>query len=207
MSRVRATLIPLPNKKYQLIVADPAWFYKKSGGIKSARGLCTKYYPVMTTEEIKSIPVNKIADKNCYLFLWATAPVLPEAIEVLKSWGFEYFTVVFTWIKTNKKSDSLFWGMGNSSRANPEFVLLGRKGKIQRLDAGVHSVIERDEDIDPDEYIEIIKSKIQYHSKKPKEVIERIRNLYGNLDMLEMFARETSENHDTWGNEVPLLNQ
>ena len=98
-------------------MADPAWTYRKSGGIKSARGLAKKYYDTMELDEIKNLPINDICDKNCYLFLWTTAPVMPEAIDVLKYWGFSFFTVVFTWIKTNKKADTLFWGMGNSSRA------------------------------------------------------------------------------------------
>ena len=176
-----------PDKKYNIIYADPPWTYKKSGGIKSSRGLAKKFYPTMELEDIKNLPIDSICENNCYLFMWCTAPTIPEALDVLYSWGFEYYTCVFTWIKKNKIADSLFWGMGNSSRANPEFILLGRKGKIPRVNADVHSVVE---------------AKIQKHSKKPDEVRDRIVRLYGDIPRIELFAREKAEGWDSWGNEV-----
>lgn len=177
-----------PNKKYSIICADPPWTYKKSGGIKSARGLAKKFYKTMELKDIKNLPVKDICENNCYLFLWCTAPTIPEALQVLYAWGFEYYTLAFTWVKTNKKADTLFWGMGNSTRANPEFVLLGRKGKLKRVDAGVHSVVM---------------SKIQTHSKKPFEVYKRIDDLYGNnIDKIELFARDYKVGWDSWGDEI-----
>ena len=119
--------------------------------------------------------------------MWTTSPKLPESLEVMKAWGFEYFNVIFTWIKTNKVSDTLFWGMGNTTRANAEYVLLGRKGKLDRLNAGVHSVVM---------------SKIEKHSKKPDEVRNRIESLYGDLPRIELFAREKINGWDSWGNEL-----
>lgn len=174
----------LPNKKYRIIYADPPWSYRKSGGIKSARGLAKKYYSTMDIEDIKNLPIQKISDKNCYLFLWVTAPCMQEGLDVLKVWGFELFTIAFTWIKLNKRSDTLFWGMGNSTRANPEYVLLGRKGKLERIAKNVHSVIM---------------SKIGEHSKKPNEVRDRILCLYGDLPRIELFARQRFEGWDSWG--------
>jgi len=178
------------NKKYKIIYADPPWTYDKSGGIKSARGLAKKFYNTMSIDDIKALPVSEITEDNCYLFLWATAPNIQQALDTLKSWGFELFTIVFTWIKINKKSDSLFWGMGNSSRANPEYVLLGRKGKLKRLDAGVHSVVQE---------------RIQEHSKKPDEVRKRILRLYGDLPRIELFARQEKNGWDSWGNQIETL--
>jgi len=120
------------SKKYQIILADPPWSYRKSGGIKSARGLAKKFYTTMDIELIKSLNVQSIVDKNCYLFLWVTAPCIQEGLDVLKSWGFVLFTIAFTWIKMNTKStNTLFWGMGNATRANPEYILLGRKGRLK----------------------------------------------------------------------------
>lgn len=80
----------------------------------------------------------------------------------IRSWGFEYKTCAFTWIKQNKKADTLFWGMGNWTRANAELCLLGVRGKPKRMDAGVHSVIM---------------SHIEEHSKKPAETRDRIVKL------------------------------
>jgi len=177
-----------PNKKYKLIYADPPWSYRKSRGIKSARGLAKKYYTTMDLEDIKNLPVKDISDKDCYLFLWVTAPCLQEGLDVLKAWGFKFFTVAFTWIKKNKKSDSLFWGMGNATRANPEYVLLGRKGKLKRISASVHSVVM---------------SRIREHSRKPDEILNKIVELYGDLPKIELFARNKREGWTYWGDQLP----
>lgn len=173
-------------KKYQIIYADPPWTYRKSGGIKSARGLAKSFYQTMDIEEIKNLPIQNIVDANCYLFLWTTAPCMQEGLDVLKAWGFKYFTVALTWIKENKNG-SLFWGMGNSTRANPEYCLLGRIGKLKRIDAGVHSVIMQ---------------RIMEHSRKPHEARTRIERLYGDLQRIELFARQRTPGWDVWGNEV-----
>ena len=189
-------IIPFPDKKYNIIYADPPWKYRKSGGIKSARGLAKKYYSTMDIKDIKAIPVQDISDRNCYLFLWVTAPCIQEGLDVLKAWGFELFTIAFTWIKTNKIADSLFWGMGNATRANAEYVLLGRKGKLERKAKNIHSVLL---------------SKIESHSKKPDEIRRRIELLYGNIPRIELFARPPKDRlfedksfsgWDVWGNEV-----
>lgn len=178
-----------PTKKYNLIYADPAWTYDKSGGVKSARGLAKTFYETMSIDEIKSLPVAEISDKNCYLFLWATAPNMPQALETLNAWGFEFSTIAFIWIKTNKNTNSLFWGMGNSTRANPEFVLLGKKGQLERKNADIHSVVM---------------SPIREHSKKPNEIRKRILSLYGNLPRIELFARKKIFGWDVWGNDPKL---
>ncbi len=175
-------------KKYQIIYADPPWTYHKSGGVKSARGLAKAHYPTMDIEAIKELSVADIADKNCYLFLWVTAPCMQEGLDVLRAWGFQFFTVAFTWIKGNiRNQNSLFWGMGKATRANPEYVLLGRKGKLERLDKGVHSVLM---------------SPVQRHSQKPEAIRQRIEKLYGELPRIELFARQKTDGWDVWGNEV-----
>ena len=141
----------------------------------------------MRLEDIKALPIQNIVDKNCYLFLWVTAPRIKEGLDVLQYWGFDFFTIAFTWVKTNSNSMGLFWGMGNATRANPEYVLLGRRGRLDRLDKAVHSVIL---------------SPIQIHSRKPGEIRERIVRLYGDLPRIELFARRKVEGWDCWGNEV-----
>lgn len=173
--------------KYQIIYADPPWEYRKSGGIKSARGLAKNFYSTMPIEDIKALPIADLADKDCYLFLWVTAPCLQEGLDVLKAWGFEFSTVAFTWIKLNKVNPSLFWGMGNATRANPEYVLLGRKGKLERKGRDVHSVVM---------------SIVGKHSAKPDEVPYRIVQLLGDIPRVELFAREKRPGWDVWGNEV-----
>lgn len=173
---------------YQIIYADPPWEYRKSGGLKSGRGLAKSFYKTMPLEDIKALPVHEICAKDCYLFMWVTGPTMQEGLDVLKAWGFDFFTVAFTWVKTNLRStDTLFWGMGTTTRANPEYVLLGRKGKLERVQRNVHSVVM---------------APVMAHSKKPDEVRDCIIRLYGNLRRIELFARCSTEGWDVFGDQV-----
>ena len=71
----------------------------------------------MSMDDIRNLPVRELADKNCILFMWLTFPTLCEAFSVIDAWGFTYKTVAFAWVKQNKKTSSLFWGMGYWTRA------------------------------------------------------------------------------------------
>lgn len=173
-------------KKYQIIYADPPWQYKvysKKGEGRSAES----HYPTMSIEDICKLPVKELADENCVLFMWMTFPTLKEGLKVIDEWGFKYKTVAFVWIKQNKKTPSLFWGMGFWTRANAEICILAIKGTPKRISAKVHQVIV---------------SPIEEHSKKPDEARKRIVELIGDLSKIELFAREKVEGWDAWGNEV-----
>lgn len=161
-------------KKYSVILADPPWQYK----VYSKKGLgrsAESHYPTMNIEDIKALPVADIAEKDCALFLWVTFPCLLEGFEVIRAWGFTYKTVAFVWVKQNKKSDSLFWGMGYWTRSNVELCILATKGSPKRVDAGVHQVVV---------------SHIEEHSRKPGEVHERIRRLMGDVQRLSCLPAE-----------------
>ena len=173
-------------KKYGIIYADPPWHYRvysKKGAGRSAES----HYPTMTIEKIQALPVSELADKDCALFMWITFPLLKESLSVLSAWGFKFKTIAFVWIKQNRKSDSLFWGMGYWTRTNAEFCVLATKGKPKRMAKNVHQVIV---------------SHIEEHSKKPDEARRRIVRLMGDLPRIELFARQKSAGWDGWGNEV-----
>ena len=177
--------VGFPEKKYDVIYADPPWAYNESG---TGDRVISSKYPTMQIKEIKELPVEEISKENCLLFCWVTFPRLEEGIEVIRGWGFKYYSLGFNWIKENKKSDTLFWGMGYYTRQNPEICLIGLKGKIKPQDRGVHSVI---------------KSKIEEHSKKPDETRKLIEKIVGEeKDKIELFARQRVEGWDCWGNEV-----
>jgi len=171
--------------KYSIIYADPPWSYKDKA-LSGNRGACCKY-PTMSISDIKKLPISKLSDNNCILFMWVTMPKLNECFNVIKSWGFEYKTCAFVWIKKNKNINTNFMGMGRWTRANAELCLLATKGKPQRVSASVHSVIE---------------SPIERHSKKPDVVRKKIIQLCGDLPRIELFARQKTQGWDIWGNEV-----
>ena len=179
-------MIAAISAKYKVIYADPPWQFKtysEKGLGKSA----DQHYPTMSLSDIKALPVSEIADKDCALVLWTTIPFLRQSFDVMKSWGFEYKTVAFVWIKRNRKSDGLFWGTGYWTRANSEICMLATRGNPKRVSASVHQVII---------------SRIEEHSKKPQEARERIVKLMGDVPKIELFARQKVDGWDVWGNEL-----
>lgn len=171
-------------KKYQIIYADPPWNYTVFG---SKHAGPNQYYQTMRAVDIFNLPIQRIADKNSALFLWATSAMLPEALYTIKAWNFIYKTIAFSWIKQNKKSGSYFFGMGSWTRQNTELVLLGIKGKLRRADASIS---------------QILTVPLQEHSQKPDEIREKIVTLLGDLPRIELFARQKIPGWDVWGNEV-----
>lgn len=185
------------DKKYNIIYADPPWSYRdytskevaeKNLNANSKKSVVMKY-DVMKTTNICDLPIEKITADDCILFMWVTMPKLNEVFDVIKSWGFKYSTVGFTWVKKNKKNkESNFWGMGRWTRSNAELCLIGIKGHPKRVSASVHSIIE---------------SCIEEHSKKPDVVREKIVELCGDVPRIELFARQHADGWDCWGNEAP----
>lgn len=174
------------ESKYKIIYADPPWAYGGWGKCKNVRN-AAHHYKLMTTEEICKLNVDEISDKDSMLFMWATYPLLPEALQVMNTWGFKYVTVGFTWVKLNKDG-SPFIGLGAWTRANAEIVLIGRKGKgLKRIRKDVK---------------QIILEQRREHSRKPDCVRERIVDLVGDLPRIELFARSTAFGWDSWGNET-----
>ena len=94
---------------------------------KGLQGAAEKHYPTMGIDELCTLPVADLAAPDSVLFLWATFPQLPEALRLIRAWGFTYKSVAFVWLKKNKKADSWFYGLGFWTRANAEVCLLATK--------------------------------------------------------------------------------
>jgi N6-adenosine-specific RNA methylase IME4 len=162
----------------------------------------------MTIDEIKTLPVARVADaRGSACLLWVPDPLLPVGLEVMKAWGFEYKTVGFTWTKLNKswtptvvghrgdgtpkhaavyEPSDFFTGMGYYTRANPEMCLLGTRGCLQRLHKDVR---------------QLVISPRREHSRKPDEIYGCIERLFPG-PYLELFARTSVPGWDVWGNET-----
>lgn len=179
------------DKKYNIIYADPPWKYKDERIHPKIGGVAAKHYTTMPIEDIKALGtvIKDISADDCILFLWVTFPKLEEAIETIKSWGFTYKTLGFSWIKTNPKDGQPFFGIGYYTRSNCEVCLLATKGKARKL------VISNKES-------SCIISEIEEHSKKPNEARERIDELVGQVPKIELFARQQVDGWDAWGNEI-----
>jgi N6-adenosine-specific RNA methylase IME4 len=158
--------------KYKIIYADPPWKYQDKG----CNGNCKAHYKTMSIKELCELPIKDLADDNCVLFLWATYPMLKEALQLIDSWGFKYKSIAFQWIKKNKKGVGNFYGLGRWTRGNTEPCFIAVKGKPQRLSKSIFQIIE---------------SPLREHSRKPDIVRQRIIELIGDLPRIELCKRES----------------
>lgn len=154
---------------------------------KAHWGGAENHYKTMSLQDIKNLPISSIADENCILFMWVTFPMIQEGLDTIKSWGFTYKTLGFSWIKLNKKSPTPFFGIGHYTKSNCEVCLIGIKGRPEIKDNTISSVV--------------IESRAE-HSKKPDSIRNKIVQLLGDIPRVELFARNNTEGWDVWGNEV-----
>lgn len=191
----RASRATASDMSYQVIYADPPWRYADK---RAGRGGAEAHYRTMGPEEI--LALRPPADTDAALLMWATWPMLPDAMAVIRAWGFEYRTLGLIWVKTTKKGQGepfddarppLFWGCGQWTRSNTEPCLLAIRGAVKPpADRGVHQVIC---------------APAGAHSRKPAEARRRIERMFPGQRMLEMFAREAAPGWDRWGDEAPTV--
>ena len=169
--------------KYQIILADCPWSYADQG----CQGTMRNHYLGMKLQDICDLPIKNIVAENCVLFLWATYPMLKEALQVIDCWGFSYKSIAFQWIKLNRRNGKPFYGLGRWTRGNTEPCLLAVRGKPKRISAGV---------------FQLIQTPLEKHSKKPDIIRDKIIQLMGNLPRIELFARQKIEGWTAIGNEI-----
>ncbi len=186
------SLAASPCSAFRCIVADPPWKYGAWGGNSGKSEKCHTFpereksrplpYSSMTVEEIKALPVAKLAAADCDLYLWTTQKYLPDAFGVLDAWGFRYCQTL-TWCKTPRGT-----GQGGLYCPTTEFLLLSRKGKMpmkKRVDTTWWNV----------------KRHQNCHSHKP-EFFQDVIEAQSDAPRLELFARRKRPGWHSWGNEV-----
>jgi N6-adenosine-specific RNA methylase IME4 len=171
----------LPDGKYNVIYADPPWDIGSIELEKWQSPLEDKY-PTMTLNELKALPVQDIASDNCVCFLWSTLTVLPQALQLLESWGFQYH-VTLTWDKGSG------W-CSNGFHRKTELLLVGYRGILS-------NVIKQQGDYIPTVFFE----KKTTHSTKP-EIVYKYLLTRTTGKRIELFARSKREGFDVWGLEV-----
>lgn len=196
---------------YSVIMADPPWrfaMWSAKGRDRCPDAPLTRavqrqnkperHYATMTLNDLKALPVERLAARSSILLLWAVDPMLPQALEVGKSWGFTFKTVAFYWAKLRREGSTrhllhdepahkLFpMGTGYWTRPNPEQCLLFTRGKPRRLSAGVRKLII---------------ARRREHSRKPDEAFDRARQLAAG-PYLELFARTLRPGWECWGDQL-----
>jgi N6-adenosine-specific RNA methylase IME4 len=178
-----------PNATYDIVYADPPWFYY---GSQTKDAAAAKHYPLMSQDELAALPLRSIMSKRAALFVWATGPRLDFAIDVIGRWGLYYRGVAYVWVKTNRRGD-VIRGQGippTFTKPTTEFVLAattmptGRPFPLLDLAQG-----------------QVILEPRSAHSRKPAVFRRLIVDLCGDRPRVELFAREMIDGWDVWGPE------
>jgi len=186
----------LPNKKFDIIYADPPWHYngklqfdrssKGANQINLSKNIFISSaefkYPTLKTTQMMNLPVQNITKDNCLLFMWTTSPHLTQAIELAQAWGFEYRTVAFVW-------DKMAHNPGQYTLSNCELCLVFKCGKIPKP-RGARNIQQ------------LIRSPRRAHSVKPDEVRHAIKKMFPTQKRIELFARSVTKGWTSWGLEV-----
>lgn len=172
----------LPDKRYGVILADPEWrfeVYSRETGMDRA---ADNHYPTSVTDTICARPVGDIAADDCALFLWATVPMLPDALKVMTAWGFTYKSHC---IWTKDKVGTGYW-----FRNSHELLLVGTKGSVPAPAMGT-------------QWSSTIEGRVTRHSAKPNCFHELIEQYFPNLPKIELNCRGPARSGwDAWGNEA-----
>ena len=188
---------PLPNKKYQIIYADPPWDYggkmqydkttikDENVGFKKKIFLsAAKFkYPTLKLKQLKELDIKSIAEDDCLLFMWTTGPQMANSVELGIAWGFEYKTVAFVW-------DKMMHNPGRYTLSQTEFVLAFKRGKFPQP-RGARNIKQ------------MVQTPRGEHSTKPLQVIDGITKMFPEQRKIELFARNNYFGWDNWGLEIP----
>lgn len=169
----------MPVQQFGVIYADPPWRFEPRSRETGMDRAAENHYPTLSVAELMALKVP--AAKDCVLFLWATVPMLPQALEVMTAWGFQYRSH-FVWVKDRD-------GTGYWNRNRHELLLIGTRGDIPAPAPG-------------EQYSSVIEARVGQHSAKPFHFVEIIDELFPTLPRIELFARETRSGWHSWGNEA-----
>lgn len=159
-----------------LIYADPPWRYTPAEETRQVEN----HYPTMSDQEIIDLGSKIKTNKDCVLYMWATSGKLPLVFDVIKEWGFTY--------KSSMVWDKETLGMGYWCRGQHELLIIATKGHISPPDQ-------------PDRISSVYREAKTKHSKKPLFFAEYLEKVYGHLDKVELFTRETRDGWIPFGNQ------
>lgn len=181
-------MIPLPNKKYNIIYADPAWNIQYPKETKKGINTYDLPYDVMSDEDIKNLPIKEISDDNCILFLWVIDSRIPKVKEIMEAWGFEYVTVGFIWHKSAKTTNGENAIMSKYTRKSCEICFIGKRGRCLVKNSTMPQFVSTPK---------------KEHSRKPDIIRTYILKMCGELPRIELFSRHRFSGWDVWGNQLP----
>ena len=185
------------DEPFALLYADPPWSFVVRDRATGLGRAPDAHYGTLETAAIGAFLEEHalaVAD-NAVLVMWVYDPMLPQAFEVARAWGFEFVTVAFRWLKTRDDQRELFgedrlaFGLGYHTRGGGcEEAFLFKRGRglpVLRHDIRKEFYAQRRE-----------------HSRKPGRVRGWLEQLYGDVPRVELFARETAPGWAAIGTET-----
>lgn len=176
-------MIP-PIGQFGLVLADCPWRFVSWDGVSAVPTSAADPYPTMSLEDLKAMPMDFTGAADCVCVLWATAPCLPQALEVLTAWGFAYKTAG-AWAKQSSTGRKWAFGTGHIFRSAAEFYVVGMRGSPRLRSKSVRNLIV---------------APIREHSRKPEQMHEMCERLFDG-PYLELFGRQQRPNWTVVGNE------
>jgi N6-adenosine-specific RNA methylase IME4/uncharacterized ParB-like nuclease family protein len=178
----------LPDKKYGVIYADPEWRFEPWSRETGMDRAADNHYPTSVTEVIAARPVETIAADDCVLFLWATAPMMPQAVLVMGAWGFDYKSqIVWRKVRPGDGRGTGYWFINEH-----ELLLVGTRGNVPAPAMGT-------------QWPSVIDAPVGEHSEKPEILAQMIEEYFPNLPKIELNRRGPPRpGWDAWGYEVVI---
>jgi N6-adenosine-specific RNA methylase IME4 len=180
--REESLALRTPEGRYGVIYADPPWKFEVYSEDTGQGRAAEAHSSTMSVEDIAAIPVASWSADDSVLFMWATAPTLPEAFKLLGAWGFSYKTHC-VWAKPSI-------GLGFWFRNQHELLIVATKGAVPAPAPGA-------------QWSSLIEEPRGAHSEKPEAFYALIEAYFPNLPKLELFARNGRDGWERWGFEAP----
>jgi len=174
--------------RYGTILADPPWQFQNRTGKMAPEHKRLNRYPTMALDDIKALPVSEVAGMPSHLYLWVPNALLPEGLEVMRAWGFQYKTNI-VWEKIRKDGEPDGRGVGFYFRNVTELILFGIRGERARTLAPARSQVN------------LFRVRKREHSRKPDELYSIIERCSPG-PFLELFARGVRDHWSLWGNQA-----
>lgn len=181
------TELPRVVGGFATILADPPWQFQNRTGKVAPEHKRLSRYGTMTLDDIKALNVRDVSASTAHLYLWVPNALLPEGLEVMRAWGFQYKSNL-VWAKRRKDGGPDGRGVGFYFRNVTELILFGVRGKNARTLAPGRSQVN------------MIETRKREHSRKPDEQYELIEACSPG-PYLEMFARHPKPGWVAWGDE------
>ena len=178
----------LGGQKFHTVLADPPWrFVNRTGKVAPEHRRLSRY-ETMKTSDICLLPIAEVIVEPAHLYMWVPNALLPEGLEVMKAWGFNYKSNII-WHKIRKDGGSDGRGVGFYFRNVTEVLLFGVRGKNARTLAPGRRQVN------------MMESRKREHSRKPDEQYDLIESC-SRGPFLELFARGTRPGWTYWGNQA-----